>query len=380
MTNFLRLAVIVCYWLSSTIYAQLAPPVPSPPILDAKSFLLQDFNSGQTLAEKNADSAMEPASLTKLMTAYVVFKELEANTVGLTDQVTISEKAWRTTGSRMFIEVDKKVLLEDLLKGMIVQSGNDATVALAEHIAGDESSFVALMNQYAKELGLTGTHFANSSGLPAKEHYSTARDIAHIAYALIREFPKYYKWYSWKEFTYNGITQYNRNKLLWRDESVDGIKTGYTDSAGYCLVTSAEREDMRLVSVVLGSNSKKARADASQSLLNYGFRFFKSYELHAAGTTLAETRVWKGASENLPIGLEHSLYVTVPRRSYNKLDANMLIDKRIVAPVDKGQQIGWAQVTLDNVPLTQQRLVALKGIPEGSFWQRIVDEVLLYFE
>ena len=380
MTNFLRLAVIVCYWLSSTIYAQLAPPVPSPPILDAKSFLLQDFNIGQTLAEKNAGSAMEPASLTKLMTAYVVFKELEANTVSLTDQVTISEKAWRTTGSRMFIEVDKKVLLEDLLKGMIVQSGNDATVALAEHIAGDESSFVALMNQYAKELGLTGTHFVNSSGLPAKEHYSTARDIARIAYALIREFPQYYKWYSLKEFTYNGITQYNRNKLLWRDESVDGVKTGYTDSAGYCLVTSAEREDMRLISVVLGSNSKKARADASQSLLNYGFRFFKSYELHAAGTTLAETRVWKGASENLPIGLEHSLYVTVPRRSYNKLHANMLIDKRIVAPVDKGQQIGWAQVTLDNVPLTQQRLVALKGIPEGSFWQRIVDEVLLYFE
>lgn len=380
MTIFLRLAVFVCFWLSSTLYAQLAPPVPSPPILDAKSFILQDFNSGQILAEENASSSMEPASLTKLMTAYVVFKELEANTLHLTDQVTISEKAWRTTGSRMFVEVDKKVLVEDLLKGMIIQSGNDATVALAEHIAGDESSFVALMNQYVEELGLTGTHFENSSGLPAKDHYSTARDMARITYALIREFPQYYKWYSWKEFTYNGITQYNRNKLLWRDESVDGVKTGFTDSARYCLVTSAQREDMRLISVVLGSKSKKARADASQSLLNYGFRFFKSYELHAAGTALTETRVWKGASENLPIGLERPLYVTVPRRSYEKLDANMLIDKRIIAPVDKGQQIGWAQVTLDNVPLTRQRLVALEGIPEGSFWQRIVDEVLLYFE
>ncbi|MEE8427928.1 MAG: D-alanyl-D-alanine carboxypeptidase family protein [Gammaproteobacteria bacterium] len=380
MNNLLRLAVIVCYWLSFALYAQLAPPIPSPPILGAKSFLLQDFNSGQILAEENADSSVEPASLTKLMTAYVVFKELKANTISLTDQVTVSEKAWRTTGSRMFIEVDSKVLVGDLLKGMIVQSGNDATVALAEHVAGSESSFVALMNQYATELGLTGTHFENSSGLPAKEHYVTARDIARITRTLIQEFPEYYKWYSLKEFSYNGITQYNRNKLLWRDESVDGVKTGHTDSAGYCLVTSAQREDMRLISVVLGSNSKKARADASQSLLNYGFRFFKSYELHAAGTTLAETRVWKGASESLPIGLEHPLYVTVPRRSSNKLDANMLIDKRIVAPVDKGQQIGWAQVTLDNVPLTQQRLVALKDIPEGSFWQRVIDEVLLYFE
>ena len=379
MMNFLRLAIIICFWLSATLNAEPAPPEASPPVVGAKSYLLQDFNSGQSLAEENADVAAEPASLTKLMTAYVIFKELASENIKLTDQVTISENAWRTPGSRMFIEVGKQVSVEDLLRGMIIQSGNDATVALAEFAAGSESGFTVLMNQYAKELGLKGTNFANSSGLPAPDHYSTARDIARIASALIREFPQYYKWYSQKEFSYNEITQYNRNRLLWRDESVDGLKTGFTDSAGYCLVTSAMRDGMRLISVVIGTVSDKVRVDATQSLLNYGFHFYTSYALHAANLPLIETRVWKGASDSLPLGLHQPLYVAVLKRQNSGLDANMLVDKTIIAPVAKGQQLGWAQVSLDNKPLIQQPLVALKEIPEGNFWQRMVDEVLLYF-
>ena len=296
---------------------QAAPlPVPKPPSTGARAYILQDFDSGRIIAEKDSDKSIEPASITKLMSAYAVFTELKNGNITLDDKVTISEKAWRTPGSRMFIEVGKQVSVEDLLKGVIIQSGNDATVALAEYIAGSEDTFAALMNRHAEELGLTGSHFVNSTGLPDPEHYMSARDIARLAADLIREFPEYYKWYSQKEFTYNDITQYNRNKLLWRDESVDGMKTGHTDSAGYCLVTSAKQEDMRLISVVLGTASENARAEASQALLNYGFRFFETHKLYEGGNQLATSRVWKGATDSVSLGIDKPLYATIPRGQY----------------------------------------------------------------
>ena len=270
--------------------------------------------------------------------------------------------------------------MENLLKRMIIQSGNDATVALAEFIARSEDTFAALMNRHAEELGLTNSHFMNSTGLPGEEHYMSARDIARLAATLIRDFPAYYGWYSQKEFTWNDITQYNRNKLLWRDESVDGVKTGHTDSAGYCLVTSAEKEGMRLITVVLGTKSENARAEASQALLNYGFRFFETHKLYDTGTALTNARVWKGESENLQLGLDRPLYATIPRGQYKSLDASMTVDSQIIAPVTAGQSLGSVLVRLGDEVIAEQSLVALNNVDEGSFWQRIVDEAMLYFE
>ena len=361
--------------------ATAAPlPIPKPPATGATAFIIQDFHSGRVIAEEASDLPVEPASITKLMTAYAVFRELASGNIALEDMVTISEKAWRTPGSRMFVEVGKHVSVEDLLKGMIIQSGNDATVALAEYIAGSEETFAALMNRHAEELGLTRSHFMNSTGLPDEEHYMSARDIARLASMLIREFPDYYDWYSQKEFTWNDITQYNRNKLLWRDESVDGVKTGHTDSAGYCLVTSAVKEGMRLITVVLGTKSENARAEASQALLNYGFRFFETHKLYDTGTALTNARVWKGASETIQLGLDKPLYATIPRGQYKSLDASMTVDNRITAPVAAGQALGMVIVRLGDDVIAEQELVALQDVGEGSFWQRIVDEAMLYFE
>ncbi len=357
-----------------------ALPVPKPPAVGARGYILEDYHSGRVLAEKNADQRMEPASITKLMTAYVLFKEIKAGSIGLDDQVTVSERAWRMPGSRMFIEVGKQVSVEDLLQGMIVQSGNDATVALAEYLAGTEETFADYMNRYAQELGLKGSHFVNSTGLPDPEHYTTARDIARLARALIAEFPEYYKWYSQKSFTYNGITQQNRNKLLWRDPSVDGIKTGHTESAGYCLVTSAQRNGMRLISVVLGTRSEEARAAASQALLNYGFRFYETHKLYDAGSKLADARVWKGERETFPVGLAETLYVTIPRGRYRDLKASMKIPGRIIAPVEKGREYGSVQVRLEDELVAEKPLVALDSVAEGAIWQRLLDEARLYFE
>jgi len=371
-------AVLLCFVVAGL---EAAPkPVPKPPDIDGKAYILQDFDSRRIVAEKDSDQSIEPASITKLMTAYVVFMELKSGNITLEDKVTISEKAWRTPGSRMFVEVGKQVSVEDLLQGMIIQSGNDATVALAEYIAGSEETFADLLNQHAEEIGLTGSHFMNSSGLPDAEHYMSARDIALLAGRLIREFPEYYKWYSQKEFTYNDITQYNRNKLLWRDESVDGVKTGHTDSAGYCLVTSAKQEDMRLISVVLGTDSENARAEASQALLNYGFRFFETHKLYDGGNQLATSRVWKGETESVSLGIDRPLYATIPRGQYKLLDASMTIDNRITAPVAQGKPLGMVHVTLGETVIAEQELVALQAVNEGSFWQRIIDEALLYFE
>lgn len=355
-------------------------PVPKAPDVGADAYLLIDYHSGQVLTEKNAHNPVEPASITKMMAVYVVFKELEKGALSLDDQVTVSEKAWRMPGSRMFIEVGTRVTVEELLKGVIVQSGNDATVALAEHIAGSEATFAEYMNKYAADLGLENSHFTNSTGLPDPEHYMTAADIAKVARALIREFPDHYQWYSQKSYTYNGITQHNRNKLLWRDESVDGIKTGHTEAAGYCLVTSARREEMRLVSVVLGTASEEARADASQALLNYGFRFFETHKLYDADAKLVDARIWKGASETVPLGIREALYLTLPRGRYDDLQANVQRDPRILAPVAAGERKGSLVINLDGNTLTEVPLVALESVDEGSFWQRTVDEVLLYFE
>ena len=357
-----------------------ALPIPKAPSTGAKSFIIQDFESGRVLAENNSDQSVEPASITKLMTAYVIFNELQAGNIALSDMVTISEKAWRTPGSRMFVEVNKKVSVENLLQGMIIQSGNDATVALAEHIAGSEETFAALMSRLAEEIGMTGSHFVNSTGLPDENHYMTAKDIARLATLLIKNHPEYYHWYSQKEFTFNDITQYNRNKLLWRDESVDGLKTGFTDSAGYCLVTSAKKDGMRLITVVLGTESANARVDASQALLNYGFRFYETHKLYDAGTKLTTSRIWKGRTETVPLGLDQTLYVTIPRGQYKSLDASMSINDLIMAPVRKGQPLGTVQVKLSDEIVANQPLVSLQTIAEGSFWQRISDEALLYLE
>jgi len=363
---------------SSLLHA--ATPIPKPPSVGAKGYLVDDFNSGQTVAEKNADQQLEPASITKLMSAYVIFSEIRNGTLALEDKVRISKKAWRTEGSRMFVEVNTQVSVADLLKGMIIQSGNDATVALAEQVAGTEEGFASLMNHHAQQLGLRNSHFVNSTGLPHKDHFTTARDIARIARALIEKFPEYYLWYSERSFTYGGITQYNRNKLLWRDESVDGLKTGHTDSAGYCLVTSAERDGMRLISVVLGTKSEEARADASQALLNYGFRFFETHKLYDSGSKLTSTRVWKGAVESVDLGLANTLYVTIPRGEYSNLDASMQLQEQILAPISKGQVLGRAVIRLGDQLIAEKDLSALDEVAEGSFWQRIVDEALLYFE
>ena len=355
-------------------------PVPAAPQVNAKSYLLMDAYSGKILAEKKKDERFEPASITKLMAAYVIYNEIESGRLSLEDKVTISEKAWRMGGSKMFVEVGNKVLVDDLLNGMVIQSGNDATVALAEHVAGSEDTFASYMNQYAQRLGMTNSHFVNSTGWPAEGHLTSAWDIAILARAMIKEFPKQYERYSEKSFTYNDITQHNRNQLLWRDKSVDGIKTGHTEAAGYCLVSSAKRDQMRLIAVVLGTTSEKARADASQALLNYGFRFFESHKLYDAGKALNETRIWQGDTDLLALGLHDDLYVTIPTGQYKNLEAKMDIDSNITAPVQKGQEVGVVKVSFNGDEVVSVPLVALHDVGEGSFFQRTKDSILKYFQ
>ncbi|MCW8956432.1 MAG: D-alanyl-D-alanine carboxypeptidase [Gammaproteobacteria bacterium] len=358
-------------------------PVPSPPQLAAKSYLLLDINSGRILAAKNIDEAVEPASITKLMTAYIAYHELDTGRLSLNEKVTMKKKTWakwRLQGSTIYLQENQTATVEELLKGVIILSGNDATVALAEHIAGNEEQFVDYMNQYAQTLAMNDTRFINSTGWPHEQHLTTAKDIATLAKAIITEFPEHYKLYAQKEYTFNEIRQYNRNKLLWRDKSVDGLKTGHTESAGFCLVASAQRKDMRLLSVVLGTKSEKARADVSQSLLSYGFRFYESNKLYGAGESLNETRVWLGEQENLSLGLMEDLHVTIPRGHYKHLDAVMDVNKDISAPVKKGQQMGTVRVMLNGEEILTKPLVALQTIEEGSFWQRTRDHIIQLFQ
>ncbi len=360
-------------------FVSAAAVIPSAPKIPAKAYVLMDFQSGTVLAKQNDDQRIEPASLTKIMTAYAVFTELKNGSIKLDDNVLISEKAWRMKGSRMFIEVNKRVDVKSLILGMIVQSGNDASVALAEHVAGSEETFAALMNKHADTLGMKDTHFVNSTGWPNKEHYTTAADLAKLARAIIANFPEYYKWYSIKEYTFNGITQPNRNKLLWIDDRVDGIKTGHTDSAGYCLITSAENKGMRLVSIVVGTKSEKLRVSASRKLLNYGFRFYESHVLYKANEQLTARRIYKGEVDEIQLGLLEPLYVTIPRGQRNKIKATMSIDQNISAPVFKGQQYGTLEINLGKNKLASRKLVAITDIPEGGLWSRLVDGFILLF-
>lgn len=355
-------------------------PIPAPPQVGAVGFLLVDFASDRVIAEKAADVPVEPASITKLMTAYAVFKALEQNQISMDDQVRVSEKAWRTQGSRMFIEVDTEVSVEDLLRGMIIQSGNDASVALAEHVAGSVETFVGLMNQHADTLGMTGTHFENPTGLPGDNHVMTARDIAVLAKAIIDEFPEHYGFYSEREYTYNGIRQHNRNTLLWRDQSVDGLKTGHTDAAGYCLVTSAERDGMRLISVVLGTASPDARADASQALLGYGFRFYETHRLYASGEEITTARVWGGEPQVAGLGLTEDLYVTIPRGKYESLSAVMDLSTDLVAPLQPQDSVGAVRVSLDGEPVSDVPLVLLHEVAQAGFFARLKDDITRWLQ
>jgi len=383
MNTYLQRFSLIVYFIflaCLSLPVHSATLIPAAPKIMAKGFLLIDYDSGKILAEKNPNMRMEPASLTKMLTSYVVSSELKRGNVSMSDTTTVSEKAWHMQGSRMFIEVGKKVSIENLLKGMIVQSGNDATVALAEYIAGSEDAFVSLMNQYAAELGMVDSHFVNSTGLPNKNHFTTPNDLAKLARALIRDFPEHYDWYAQKKFTYNNINQYNRNKLLWRNKFVDGIKTGHTESAGYCLVASAKRDNMRLISVVLGTRSEEARASESQKLLAYGFRFFETHKLYAADEPLITARIWKGATEKLPLGLSEDLYLTIPKGQYKKLDADMNINARITAPAKKGMSFGTVNVRLGDQQYAERELIALTDIKKGDLWTSLVDEVKLLFE
>jgi len=353
---------------------------PKPPALDAKGYLLIDFRSGQVLADKNPDERLDPASITKLMTAYAVFRAIKSEQISIDDEVLVSEKAWRTPGSRMFIEVGTRVTVKDLLPGMIIQSGNDASVALAEHVAGTEATFAEVMNQLAAELGMTNTNYVNSTGLPDENHYTSATDIGKLATALIKEFPDYYKWYSQKEFSYNGITQANRNSLLWRDESVDGMKTGFTESAGYCLVSSAERNDMRLISVVLGTDSPAARARESQAILNYGFRFYESKLLWEQGEIISGARVWKGAQDEIDLIVKDPVYITIPRGKAEQLETRMSMPDKLIAPVSSGMPVGQAIVSIKGSDIASVDLYSSLDVAEGGLMQVAWDELLLWFE
>ncbi|OOG24757.1 serine-type D-Ala-D-Ala carboxypeptidase [Thioalkalivibrio denitrificans] len=363
--------------------------VPPPSDLTARNYVIMDHLSGMVLAESDADARVEPASLTKIMTAYLVFQELARGNIDLEEEVRISEQAWRTgmTGaSRMYIEVNNRVKVEDLLRGMIVQSGNDACVALAEHVAGTEGAFVDVMNAQARALGMTNTRFTNSHGLPSEEsQYTSARDMAKLAQALIRDFPEYYRYYSERSFTFNDITQSNRNLLLWRDSHVDGLKTGWTRAAGYNLVSSREQDGMRLIAVVMGIDAPNhqqggiRRANESQALYSWGFRQFETHKLYDAGEVITEARVWKGESDQVPLALAEDLYVSVPSGRYNALQARMELDARLEAPVREGETYGEVQLVLDGEVLLTRPLVAMSSVEEGGLFRRLWDTVLMMF-
>jgi D-alanyl-D-alanine carboxypeptidase (penicillin-binding protein 5/6) len=352
----------------------------TPPVIEGKSWLLIDNDSGAVLSAGDPDMQIEPASLTKLMTAYIVFKELAEGRQTLEDMVFISEKAWRMEGSRMFIKVNSTVKLEDLIKGMIIQSGNDATVALAEHVAGTEESFVGLMNKVAAELGMKGTHFVNSSGMPGEGHLTTASDLAALTHALISQFPQYYKYYSIKDFTWNKIKQGNRNLLLYRDPTVDGVKTGHTESAGYCLIGSAEREGMRLIAVVTGTESKLARAEMVQNLLNYGFRNFITQEIYPAGKLIQNVDIYKAASNFVAVESADKISLTVPRRGDASLTQSVTIPDYVVAPVDQGQVLGNIEFSFQGKALGNYPLTATTKIEEGGIVDQLIGSVMLWIE
>ena len=379
MKKFLTLALL---FVALPVFAAAPPAISLPPAPDiaAKSYILVDFSSGQTLQQRGADDRIEPASLTKLMTAYLTFVALRQGVITSTQTLPVSERAWRAEGSRMFIQPNTPVAVDDLIRGMIVQSGNDACITLAEGIAGSEEEFVRRMNLEAQRLGMKNTHFMNATGLPHPQHYTTARDLSLLARAIIRDFPEYYPLYSLKEYKYNNITQANRNRLLWQDPTVDGMKTGHTESAGFCLIASAKRESRRLLSVVLGTTSESMRASESQKLLNYGFQNFDTHHLYQKGQVVANLPVWKGSENILKAGVAQDFYVSLPKGQYARLKAALVSKQPLLAPLAAGQQVGTIRLTLDDKPYAEYPLVALEGVVRANFFKRGWDGVKLWFK
>ena len=374
-------AVVVISVLGLLVsFTAQASLIPAPPKLAAKSYILIDADSGQVLVEHDADKRLPPASLTKMMTAYLVESEIAKGNISPEDKVRISVKAWKAPGSRMFIKEGNFVTISDLLKGIIIQSGNDASIAVAEHIGGSEAAFADLMTQHAQKMGMKDTQYMNATGLPDAGHHSTARDLSVLANRIIKDYPEQYNIYSQKYFTYNSIRQPNRNRLLWRDKSVDGLKTGHTDEAGYCLVASAKRGGMRLISVVMGTNSEESRARESQKLLAYGFRYFETLKPYSAGDILNEPRVWGGQKPDVKLGIRHDMNITIPRGQAKRLTAKLNVNKVIQAPVSEGQAMGVLQISLDDEILAERPLVALESVEEGGFFKRLWDSIVLFFK
>ena len=374
----LFVSFLLLFWTTAALAAPI--PVPAPPQINASSYVLMDFDSGRLLASSNPDQRVEPASITKVMTAYVAFRQLADGDLKLDEQVTISEKAWRSEGSRTFLKVGSQIDVETLIKGMIVQSGNDASIALAEHIAGAEESFAGLMNQYAQQIGMRNSHFMNATGLPDPNHYTTAHDIALLAQAMIRDFPEQYRWYSIRSFLFNGIEQSNRNRLLWRDASVDGLKTGHTSSAGFCLAASAKRDQMRLITVVMGTPSDNARMNDSQALLNYGFRFYSTHRLYGAGETVTEAPLWMGKVNRIGLGLNKDLYITVPRGQYEGVKTQAEVQDRLVAPLAADGPIGKLVVRFNDDPLLEAPLYPQQAVEKGNLFKRLWHWLLMWFK
>ena len=367
--------------------AQVPPPAASTspagiaaPAIAAASWLIVDVASGQTLAAANADERRDPASLTKLLTAYLVFEALRAKTIVPSQMVNVSERAWRAEGSRMFIEPRRAVSVDELLRGMIVQSGNDASIALAELVGGTEDAFVAKMNTEGQRLGMTNSHFTNVTGLSNPQHYSTAADMAKLTAALIRDYPEYYPFYAQKEFRYNNITQPNRNRLLWTDPHVDGVKTGHTEAAGWCLVASALRGDRRVLAVVLGASSDAARASEAQKLLNWGFQAFDTVQLYQSGKQVTTLRVWKGAASEVPAGFLADRYLTLPKGKADKLSLTMQAQEPLVAPIARAQRVGTVKVALEGKPVAEFPMIALEEVAPASLFGRTWDTIRLWFQ
>lgn len=371
--------VVLCLALFSTAALSQQTLIPAPPEISASSYILMDSESRKIIVEYNSDERLPPASLTKMMTAYIAERELDQGRIAMDDLVPISVNAWKTGGSRMFVREGTKVRFEDLLKGIIIQSGNDASVAVAEHIAGSEAAFADIMNQQAQLLGMKNTHFQNATGLPGDEHYSSARDLAILALRTIKDFPENYPIYAEKYFTYADIRQPNRNSLLWRDESVDGLKTGHTEEAGYCLVASAERDGMRLIAVVMGTDSERARAQEVQKLLNYGFRYYETHELFAEGQKLMDSQVWGGTTEQFGLGLSEAVHVTIPRGSKAQLESNLNLESVIHAPVIAGEEYGRVTVQLGEAQIVDKPLIALEAVEEAGIFKRLWDSIKLFF-
>ena len=376
------LSFVLSLFLSLFLLSSLASAqqLPTPPALAAKSWLLIEAGSGQELAAQAADERLEPASLTKLMTAYLTFAAIKQGTIKPEQSIVVSEKAWKAQGSRMFIQVNTQVKIDDLIKGMIVQSGNDACVALAETIAGSEETFAQMMNQQAQKLGMKATNFKNAAGMPDPEHYTTARDLATLTRALIHDFPEdYAKYYSMKEFRYNNITQPNRNRLLWLDPTVDGVKTGHTDAAGYCLISSAKRDTRRLISVVLGTKSDAVRAQESLKLLNYGFQAYDAVKLYAKDDAVANLPVWKGQAKTLKAGFTEDFIMVVPKGFGPRIKSELLSQQPLIAPITQGQQVGTMKVSLDGKPYGDFPVVAIDGVPVAGIFGRAIDTIRLWF-